>query len=172
MKRILNLGCGNDFYGTDRVDFVLTPAVTRLHNLELPLPYDPEIFDEVFASHILEHIKNIGTFANECFRVLKKGGRLIIHTDNANYLPFSLFASHEHNAFLDKQYEGDAYKHEKSEDNHYHLFVSSHLEALFKEFRHRKISFTYGGRNWFNNILLHLLPKKMGAIGIQLEAIK
>ena len=33
-KRILNLGCGNDMHGTDRVDLFKTPATTAVVNLD------------------------------------------------------------------------------------------------------------------------------------------
>ena len=90
MKRILNLGCGNETYGTDRVDYIKTKTTTKVADLNKKFPYPSNSFDEVYSCDALEHIRNLGNFAEECFRVLKKGGKLYIRTDNAAYLPYHL----------------------------------------------------------------------------------
>jgi len=172
-KKILNLGCGNTSYGTSRIDVAKTSTTTDVGDLNKKFPYKDNSFDEIFSSSLLEHLKDIGSFADECFRVLKKGGKIYVKTDFAGYLPFHLFKSHEHNAFLKVQYSGgEGFGHEEGEDAHYHLFVASHLHKLFKRFKNHKISYFYSGRNKLNRFLLKLLPNHMGANGIALEAIK
>jgi ubiquinone/menaquinone biosynthesis C-methylase UbiE len=42
------------------------------------LPYSDETFDLVFSVYVIEHTTNPPGFLNECLRVLKKGGTLII----------------------------------------------------------------------------------------------
>ena len=140
--RILNIGCGNSFYGTDRIDLYESPSTTKVCNIEEKLPFKDNSFDEIYCKSVLEHIKNLGLFVEECFRVLKYGGKIWIRTDFAGYLPTHLFKSHEHNRLLDVQYsvKGQAYGHEQNEDAHYHLFVESHLRKLFKKFKNHKIS--------------------------------
>jgi SAM-dependent methyltransferase len=171
--KILNVGCGDSNYGTDRIDFMKTPTTTKVADANFPLPYEDNTFDEIYANCVLEHLKNLGTFSEECYRVLKKGGKLYVHTDYAGYIPFHLLKTHEHNHFLNKQYStGIGYGHVKGLDSHYHLFVPSHLLNLFSQFRNPKISFTYGGRNRLFRFLLKLLPKRTGAIGITFQAIK
>ena len=169
MKKILNLGCGDDFYGTHRFDFVKTPATTEVGDLNGGLPYSDNYFDEVFCKSVIEHVLNLQIFVNEIHRVLKPGGRLFLRTDNAGYLPFHLLKSHEHNKIIAK---GRAYSHKSDDDNHYHLFVESHLRALFKDFTNVKVRYTHGGRNLLNKILLSLLPKNMGKFHLDLYAIK
>ncbi|PIN90897.1 hypothetical protein COU60_00955 [Candidatus Pacearchaeota archaeon CG10_big_fil_rev_8_21_14_0_10_34_76] len=172
-KKILNVGCGESTYGTDRIDFIKTPTSTKIVDANKPLPYNDNYFDEIYANCVLEHLKNLGIFADECYRVLKHGGKLYIHTDHAGYLPFFILNTHEHNKFLDSQYRGGfQYGHEKGGDWHYHLFVASHLHGLFKRFRSRKVSYTYGGRNQLFRLVLRILPRRLGAIGITLEAVK
>jgi len=42
------------------------------------LPYKDNSVDEIIATHILEHISNIIPLMNECYRVLKEGGKMYI----------------------------------------------------------------------------------------------
>lgn len=165
MKRILNLGCGNDTYGTDRVDFVKTSATTQVYDLEKKLPFSDETFDEVYCKSVLEHIRNLKTFIEEIYRVLKTGGRIYIRTDHSGYLPAHLFSKHEHNKCLH-------YRYQDSEDKHYHHFVESHLKYLFRKFKIEKIVSIYGGGNNLKRALAKLLPKKLGVVHLDLYAIK
>lgn len=166
--RILNLGAGNDTYGTDRIDFVKTPATTDVLPFGFDrseLPYENHTFEEVYCKSVLEHVKNLEFFVNEIHRVLKKNGRLYVLTDYAGYLPMYLFKSHEHNKLM-------KYDYISSEDHHYHLFVESHLRLLFKDFRDLKVSYILGGRNKLNKFLLSLLPAHMGCLHIVIEGRK
>lgn len=172
-KKILNVGCGEQKYGTHRIDLYPTTTTTHTGDLNKPFPFPDNYFDEVYSSCLLEHLTNLENFVSECYRVLKNHGDLYVHTDNAGYLPFHLFKTHEHNAFLDKQYIGGVgYGHKKHDDGHYHLFVASHLKNLFKDFCYKKINYTYGGRNAFSKFLLRMLPKHLGSIGISITAKK
>jgi len=173
-NNILNLCCGNDFYGTHRVDIMKTPATTHVLDIEEGLfMFEDNFFNEVVMRCGLEHIKNIGLLAEEIHRVLKQGGRLYVRTDYAGYLPLHLFSSHEHNKALEVQYSGgQGYGHNEGEDAHYHLFVQSHLDKLFKKMRIRVYTYIYGGRNKFITFVLKLLPKHLGAVHIEMEAIK
>lgn len=139
-RRILNIGCGDSTYGTDRIDLYKTPTTTKVVNVEKGLPYPDNTFDEIYCKSVLEHIKNIGIFVDECYRILKKGGKIWIRTDYAGYLPFHLLKGHEHNKELEVHYKnGIGYGHKQNEDAHYHLFVESHLDKLFKRFKSKKI---------------------------------
>ena len=46
------------------------------------LPFKANYFDEIYASHILEHLNNPLHFLEEIYRVLKHGGKLHIWTPN------------------------------------------------------------------------------------------
>lgn len=170
--KILNVGSGNQSYGSHRIDMYFSPNVTQVCNLEAPFPFKDEMFDEIYCKCVLEHIKNLDNFASEFFRVLKKGGKIFIRTDYAGYLPTYLFKSHEHNRILEVQYYADAYKHDQGEDAHYHLFVESHLKKLFKKFKNHKFRYVSGGRNKLVNIILTRIPYHLGAIHIEMIAEK
>ena len=77
----LNLGCGS----TPRPGWI---NVDRLEPADLMMdldpisgwiqfPYQPESVDEIFASHILEHISRILPLMEECYRVAKPGARFV-----------------------------------------------------------------------------------------------
>jgi SAM-dependent methyltransferase len=168
-KKILNLGCGEETYGTHRIDFVKTKSATDIADLNGKLPYPSNFFDEVYSKSVIEHILNLKTFVSEIHRVLKKGGRVFILTDNAAYLPFHLFSSHEHNKIIEG---GRSYSFMSNNDAHYHLFVESHLRKLFKEFRDIEVKYSHGGSTSFNRFLLSLLPKRLGKFHIKLYARK
>src|SRR3989344_7050752 len=87
-KRILDIGCGNETYGTDFVD--LYPSRKGVKKVDLhhqQLPYANNCFDEVYTKALFEHLINPGLFIKEVKRVLKKGGRVVLLTDNAGHYP-------------------------------------------------------------------------------------
>lgn len=170
--RILNIGCGNSNYGTDRIDLFKTSTTTKVFDLEKGLPYPDNSFDEIYCKSVIEHIKNLGLFSDECFRVLKKGGKIWIRTDNAGYLPFHLFKSHEHNLELDRHYKYNSFGHDQNKDAHCHLFVKIHLDKLFYKFSNKRFSYFYGGRNKLLNFIAKNLPYHIGAFHIEMEAYK
>jgi len=164
---ILNLGCGNDMYGDERVDFMETISTTRILNLEEGrLPYEDNSFDEIRLWRILEHIKNMGTLISECFRVLKKGGKLDLITDHAGYIFYYIKDDHNY-GWMDRK---DYIKHK--DDHHYHLFVDSHLRYLLKDFSEIETSYPKFKRKWWRNLILYSLPFKLGYSEIKVVAIK
>lgn len=73
MKK-LNIGSGKDIRkGWTNLDVIQLPGVDVVHDLEKPLPFENDTFDEVYASHILEHITNFIGLIEELCRVCKKG---------------------------------------------------------------------------------------------------
>lgn len=152
--KILNLGSGHDMYGTHRADFSKGKGINYIIDLEEPLPFEDDTFNEIRLWRVLEHIKNIGQLIDECYRVLKKNGKLDIITDNAGYLPF--YVKTEHNEWNDRV-------RTSKKDNHYHLFVASHLDRLLKRFRNRKITYPkFKKKLWKYVLLYYLLPFKLG----------
>jgi len=116
-KRILTLGCGNQPYGTDRVDIIPSQFTTLVCDVEKGLPYAEKTFDEVYTRNLFEHLRNPGFFLEECHRVLKYGGKLILITDNAACQRFYLLGTHE------GRYE----KKHDPKDKHYSVYTRSHL---------------------------------------------
>lgn len=49
------------------------------------LPFEDETFDFVFSKSVIEHIINPDHFIDEMYRVLKKGGKIIILTPDFQY---------------------------------------------------------------------------------------
>lgn len=54
----------------------------KIHDVTTKFPFKKQTFDVVFASEILEHIIDTDGFLQNCNKVLKKGGSLIITTPN------------------------------------------------------------------------------------------
>lgn len=76
MKR-LNLGCGNSYHEEwTNIDFVSRSKHVVAHNLLKGIPFEDNLFDMVYHSHVLEHFEKASAFIflEECFRVLKSGG--------------------------------------------------------------------------------------------------
>lgn len=176
-KKILNLGCGKDTYGTHRIDVFKTSATTEVGDLNKKLPYPDNYFDEIYCKSVLEHIKNLGTFSDECYRVLKRGGRLWIRTDHAGFLLLHLLKKHEHNKAYEKLFAnqdpfGHKQKQGEREDHHYALFVASHLKNLFGKFKNHKFNYFYGGSSPLKQFIYKLMPRHTGACHIEMEAYK
>src|SRR3989338_7074845 len=125
-KKILNLGCGNDTYGTHRIDAFKTQSTTEVGDLNKKLPYPDGHFDEIYCKSVLEHIKNLGTFSDECYRVLKKGGKIWLRTDHAGFMLLHLLKRNEHNKAYEKLFSKDPFGHKQkegdAEDHHHALF--------------------------------------------------
>ena len=74
----LNLGCGKD-YRKDFINVDSDKPADVLHNLNtFPYPFKENSVDFIFASHIVEHLKDPELALKEMNRILKKGGILEI----------------------------------------------------------------------------------------------
>jgi predicted SAM-dependent methyltransferase len=75
----IDLGCGaakeSGFTGVDRY---LLPGVDVIANLDEPLPFHTDTVDLIFASHSLEHVKNLLATMKEIYRVCKHGAQLCL----------------------------------------------------------------------------------------------
>ena len=99
---ILDVGCGDgtflqrldetlnrpyEYHGVEyslqRVEKAqVLPYEFRRCNLEEGIPYDDSSFDLVYSGEVIEHIYNPDHMLEECRRVLKPGGFLIVSTPN------------------------------------------------------------------------------------------
>lgn len=124
-KRILNLGCGYDDFGTDFVDLYSTRSdVISLKIDEQKLPFPNNTFDEVYTRNVLEHLKNVGFVFSEIKRVLKPKGKLTLITDNASYYLFHVWKPYSAHYFN--------YAAHGVEDKHFVLFTTTHLGNFMK----------------------------------------
>jgi predicted SAM-dependent methyltransferase len=83
-RRALNLGCGNkSFPDSLGVDIRETPVTDMVLDLEtFPWPFEDERFETVYAYDIIEHLTDVIGTMGETWRILKPGGRLLIHTNH------------------------------------------------------------------------------------------
>lgn len=79
MKK-LNLGCGLDIRkGYVNADILPNPGVDIVHNLnKFPYPFPDNSFDEVYTSHVLEHLDDFVKVMDELKRICKPYARIII----------------------------------------------------------------------------------------------
>ena len=76
----LNIGSGLNYrIGYVNIDKSKKAKADLFLDLEKGrLPYKDNSVEEIIATHVLEHIQNIIPLMNECYRVLKKEGRMFI----------------------------------------------------------------------------------------------
>ncbi|HYS99636.1 MAG TPA: class I SAM-dependent methyltransferase [Thermoplasmata archaeon] len=91
----MNLGCGRrPIPGYVNVDIFPGPGVDVVADVQKRLPFDDGTFEEVYASHVLEHVLDLPLAIREIHRVLKSDGLLVAR------VPFGLRglyeASHYH----------------------------------------------------------------------------
>jgi SAM-dependent methyltransferase len=118
MKRILNVACGKDTYGTDFVDMYPSRKEVIQCDIEKGLPFEDGVFDEVYSHCLFEHLRNPFNMLLEMKRVTKVGGRVRVITDNGSYWVFAL----NHSA-----HTGGYEKPECPDDQHYCFFTKTHL---------------------------------------------
>jgi SAM-dependent methyltransferase len=86
-KKTLDVGCGrkkvNGAIGLDRFP---VEGVDVVHDLEVfPYPFENNSFDEIYASHIIEHVESVSLFMDELHRIAKPGAKLYIKTPHYSY---------------------------------------------------------------------------------------
>lgn len=79
MKK-LNLGCGKDIRkGYINLDSLKLAGVDVVHNMNnFPYPFKNNEIDEVYVSHVLEHLDDLIKTMKEVHRICKSGARIII----------------------------------------------------------------------------------------------
>src|SRR5579872_5993969 len=71
--RTLNLGCGTDTWGTDKLDIVESQPGVKVFDLNSgnPLPYKEKIFTEIKMYGVLEMLIAPQFILLECYRILE-----------------------------------------------------------------------------------------------------
>ena len=86
----LHLGCGcvkkEGWINVDSQARVNPDVVTDLS--QFPWPFESNSADEIYSSHVFEHIVDAVGVMNECFRILKPGGTLEV------IVPFAMTYAH------------------------------------------------------------------------------
>jgi ubiquinone/menaquinone biosynthesis C-methylase UbiE len=150
-KKILNVGCGNDTYGTDFVDAKpRRKEVLKINVDEESLPYKNNYFDEVYSTFLFEHLTKPNFALKEMYRTLKPKGKIIIITDNAGcwvwHTPFTKINYGVH----------------WGSDKHYALYTPHHLKnhlrkVGFKNIRTKYILVETKVPIWYVRIISNIL---------------
>lgn len=105
--RVLDVGCGNGerlellrslgwlVQGVDFDETAVQEAKRKGLDVEcgelLSVGYLADSFDAVISSHVIEHVPEPTAMLEECARILKPGGRLVLVTPNAESFGLSYF---------------------------------------------------------------------------------
>ena len=85
----LNIGCGGHML-TGWLNTDYAPELPMVMHLDATqrFPFKDETFDYIFSEHVIEHIPYSGgvNMLTECFRVLKKSGKIRISTPDLAFL--------------------------------------------------------------------------------------
>lgn len=107
-KKVLDVGCGFGFdlikkfndgydcYGVE-IDPYRAKKVEKIfsdHGAKITIktgtaekvPFGNSIFDEVICSHVIEHVPNDRKAVSEIYRVMKRGGRLVLNVPHVRNL--------------------------------------------------------------------------------------
>ena len=137
--KILDLGCGeNKVPNSIGLDNVQLPGVDVEHDLlDFPYPFDNESMDKIYLRHVIEHfaIENINFIMNECNRILKNDGFLVITVPHV--FSISAFIDPTHRSFFTF---GSGY-----------FWDENSSKAYYKEFQMKwKLIKTVCRVNWFD----------------------
>jgi len=91
MKK-LHLGCWNNpLKQYINLDLLKLDWVDVVHNMEeFPYPFEDDTFDEIFSSHVFEHIQNLEWLMKEIYRISKKWAIIKIRVPHyANWWSFT-----------------------------------------------------------------------------------
>ncbi len=151
MKR-LNLGCGQDIRkGYVNLDFIKQPGVDVVQDLDkTPWKFKDNTFDEVFASHVLEHVDDLTKTMKELHRICKKGARIVIRVPHFSCGVSYRDPSHKRvfSYFTFEYYSNPKDYYKRKESNMFRI-------------RKRKLNFTrlaFTSLNYLFNPLINLNP--------------
>ena len=103
----LNLGCGKRIKkGWINVDIAKIDGIDIVHDLnKFPYPFNDCSVDYILLDNVLEHLDNPLAVMNECYRILKNGGKIKINVPHFKYR--AAFTDPEHKHFFTE----DTFKH-------------------------------------------------------------
>lgn len=168
--KTLDLGCGrNKAAGAFGVDFVKLPGVDFVWDLNKALPKEFfSHFDRVVNNCVLDHIGNPYSFLQGCFKYLKKGGKLEIVIDNADYWRYHFHNGNYHAEIWEKDDPGHPQTHHKM------MFQLRHITKMLglAGFKVEKAEYFRDYRGLLKGHIDFLMPKAFGCNMIMIVAVK
>lgn len=149
--RKLEIGPGSKHlkgYETVGMEFAQTK-----HDVRERLPYDDNTFDEVLASHVIEHIEWYKTqeVLTDWVRILKPGGILKVWTPDVNRIMNVVFAAENGESFPPEVLDAHVNmlkKHNKDNDPYiwanYRIMSAENPKAAIQFNKPHRSFFTYG----------------------------
>ena len=148
MIKKLNIGCGKNIKeGWINLDGLQLPGVDVVYDLEKSLPFEDNYFEEIEASHILEHINNLIDLMEELHRVCKNGA--IINVTCPYFASVSAFSDITHKRFFTLK----SFNYFLP-DNYNNFITKSRFKVIKK-----KIKITR--KNWLINIPIEFIVNHM-----------
>ena len=144
-KTKLNLGCPYKCDGYTCVDLLPKDVGVIKDDVYYYLPFHTKSkYDEIFTKNMLEHLPDVGRFLSLCFDELKSGGKMIVITDNAEFIPYYLPFWINHTGIGAHNTNKYAESIEHGHTRHYSLFTKMHMQNLleytgFKDIKVKRI---------------------------------
>lgn len=91
----LNIGCGfRPFMNYINLDYDENVFPDIVRNVDEGLPFDDNKFEEVYSSHVIEHIKDVFFFMSEIWRVCKSKATVTIIAPYCGFLEWAIQPDH------------------------------------------------------------------------------
>ena len=179
--RVLDIGCGRNktrgAVGIDRVDL---PGVDIIHDLNsFPYPFADNTFDEIYATHVIEHLDSIVHVMEEIHRLAKPNAKVVIVTPHYSDSQSWNDPTHKWHLttysfrYFAEEYESSYYSKARFQAESIHIDMARVWRALGFErlmntsFKHESLRFI--GKFWEGYLSLIL---RAGAMTFVLRAIK
>ena len=169
MKKVLDIGSGKIYYKPKEdeevihIDRVKLEHVETIANIEISLPFKDNTFDKLIINHVLEHVNNMINIMEECYRVLKNQGELVI--TGPYYTSIGAFQDPTHKHFLTENTMNYFLT-----NTGFDYYSKARFELIETRFNYAK---SYGLRFLpFKNILRYFLLNMVREIQFRLKATK
>jgi len=91
----LNVGCGfRPFTDCINLDYNKSVYPDIVRDVDRGLPFEDDRFEEVYTSHVIEHVKDIFFFVSEIWRVTKNKGKVKVIAPYCGFLDWAIQPDH------------------------------------------------------------------------------